>query len=229
MSENRSSKKDMMRSFLRDDEESNIWVTEFDQDSVQEFYEKFMQWEANPMITTIPIYINSPGGVVYALTAKRDLIKTSVKPVSTIAVGAAMSCGASLLASGTKGARFASPDTRILIHQVSNMHRGKTSDIIEDARQTQSLNEMMLRNLAEDTGNSVAKFKNEIKNRENTDWTMTAEEALKWKLIDGIGIPRYIWSSAEGALQLFVDKKTRNNMIREHAAKQIATKPKRSR
>jgi ATP-dependent Clp protease protease subunit len=199
---------DEFKKLMRLDAENNIWVTNFDTDSVIDFYEKFMDWEHNPLIEIIPVYLNSFGGQVHSLIAKRDLIKTSVKPVSTIAVGKAMSCGASLLASGTKGYRFASPDTRILIHQVSSMTIGKAADIKTDAAQVQDLNEMMLRNLAEDTGNSVQKLKREIKNRDNTDWTMTAKDAMKWGIIDGIGIPRYTWDPAVGTLQLFVDEKT---------------------
>lgn len=214
-----------LKKLMNKDDTTNIWVTEFDTESAVVFYEHFMEWEANPTIDIIPIYISSFGGQVHSLIAKRDLIKTSAKPISTIAVGKAMSCGASLLASGTKGYRFASPDTRILIHQVSSGTWGKASDIKADAAQVQDLNEMMLRNLAEDTGNSVEKLKKEIKNRENADWVMTAEEALKWKLIDGIGVPRYIWSPGESTLQLFMDEKTGKKMIQEQ--EQVKQRPKK--
>src|SRR5690554_4690500 len=95
-----------LKKLLKSDDNHNIWVTNFDTESVTDFYEKFVEWEANPLVETIPVYINSYGGQVFSLVAKRDLIKTSVKPVSTIAVGKAMSCGASLLAAGTKGYRF---------------------------------------------------------------------------------------------------------------------------
>jgi len=214
--------KDMIRKLMRGmgSDESNIWVTSFDTDSVIDFFEKFMEWESNPLVETIPVYVNSFGGQVFSLTAKRDLIKTTNKPVSTIAVGKAMSCGASLLAAGTKGYRFASPDTRILIHQVSSMSLGKASDIKEEAKQIEILNEMMLRNLAEDTGTSVTRLKKEIRNRDNADWTMTAEEALKFGIIDGIGIPRYIWNPASGNLQLFVDKKSAKKLMQEAAEKE---------
>jgi ATP-dependent protease ClpP protease subunit len=77
----------MIRKLMRGMDESNIWVTAFDTESVIEFYEKFMEWESNPLVETIPVYVNSYGGQVYSLTAKRDLMKTSIKPVSTIAVG----------------------------------------------------------------------------------------------------------------------------------------------
>lgn len=221
---------DRLKKMMRMAQGSNgehIWVTNFDGDSVIGFYEQFMEQEQNPLMDIIPVYVNSFGGQVHSLIAKRDLIKTSAKPVSTIAVGKAMSCGASLLASGSKGYRFASTDTRILIHQVSSMTLGKASDIKTDAEQVQDLNDMMLRNLAEDTGNSVAKLKQEIRNRENTDWTMTPQEALKWGMIDGVGIPRYIWGSTQGALQLFVDEKTGKAMMKDPRLKTSQPKPKK--
>jgi ATP-dependent Clp protease, protease subunit len=195
-----------------DDILKKIWIIEFNSESVKEFYEQFNEWETSHLTDTIPVYVNSYGGQVHALIAMRDLIKTSIKPVSTICVGKAMSCGASLLAAGEKGMRFASPDSRILIHQVSSMTLGKASDIKADAAQIHDLNEMMLRNLAEDTGNSVQKIKKEIKGRDNTDWTLTAEEALKWGIIDGIGIPRNIWPEYKTSLQVFADEKSMQKM-----------------
>lgn len=180
----------------------SVWVTDFNTDSIRRFYDDFVDIEADPIIEIIPVFINSYGGQVYSLIAKRDLIKSSNKPVATICLGKAMSCGASLLACGTKGLRFASPDSRILVHQVSSMTLGKASDIKEDAAQIQSLNDMMLKNLAEDTGMSVQKLKKEIKNRDNADWTLTAEEAKKWGLIDHIGVPRHIYRHMQTALSV---------------------------
>jgi ATP-dependent Clp protease protease subunit len=180
----------------------SVWVTDFNTDSIRKFYDDFVDIEADPIIEIVPIFINSYGGQVYSLIAKRDLIKSSNKPVATICLGKAMSCGASLLAAGTKGLRFASPDSRILIHQISSMTLGKASDIKEDAAQIQALNEMMLKNLSEDTGMSVGKLKREIKNRDNADWTLSAEEAKKWGLIDHIGVPRHIYRHMQTALSV---------------------------
>lgn len=185
----------------------SVWVTDFNTDSIRKFYDEFVDIEMDPSIEIIPVFVNSYGGQVYSLVAKRDLIKSSPKSVATICLGKAMSCGASLLAAGTKGLRFASPDSRILIHQVSSMTLGKASDIKEDAAQVQMLNEMMLRNLAEDSGLTVHKLKNEIKNRDNADWTLTAEEAKKWGLIDHVGIPRHIYRHAPTALSLKISQR----------------------
>lgn len=175
----------------------SVWVTDFNTESVKKFYEEFVDLELNKQVNIIPIFVNSYGGQVYSLIAKRDIMKTSDKDVATICLGKAMSCGASLLAAGDKGLRFASPDSRILVHQVSSVSMGKTADIKEDAMQTQLLNEMMMKNLAKDIGSTVSKIKQEIRNRENTDWTMTAQEAKKWGIVDHIGVPRHVFLSIE--------------------------------
>ncbi len=186
----------------------SVWVTEFNTNSVQEFYDEFVDIEMNPLVEIVPVFINSYGGQVYSLIAKRDIIKSSQKAVATICMGKAMSCGASLLAAGTKGLRFATPDSRILIHQVSSMAVGKASDIKEDAAQVHALNEMMLKNLAEDTGTTVAKLKQEIRNRDNADWILTAEEAKKLGLIDHIDVPRHVYPQVQTALTVALMQQT---------------------
>lgn len=184
----------------------SVWVSLFDTHSVQEFYDSFVDLENNPMVNVIPVFINSYGGEVFSYIAKRDLIKSSDRPVSTICMGKAMSCGAYLLAAGTKGLRFAIPDSRILIHQVSGGTGGKTSDIVIDAQSVQGLNEMIFDNLSRDTGISASKFKQEMRNRDNADWTLSAEEALKWGIIDKIGVPRHIYPPATTALAINMKK-----------------------
>jgi ATP-dependent Clp protease, protease subunit len=172
------------------DESKCVWVTEFNSEAVIRFYEKFMKLEMDDEVRIIPVFINSYGGDVYALIAMRDMIKSSPKPVATIAVGMAMSCGASLLAAGSKDYRFASPDAQILIHQVFGIAPGKVADLIESAKVTADLNKTMFRNLAKDSGRTVEEFEKEIHKRKNVDWTLKASAAKRWGLIDHIGIPR---------------------------------------
>lgn len=187
---NNSPELNLMRMLSMGTESRLVWVTDFDSESVIRFYEKFMELEKDPETQIIPVFINSYGGEVYALTAMRDLIKSSHKPVATIGVGMAMSCGASLLAAGTKGYRFAAKDIQILIHQVSSVSLGKTSDITESAKVTAGLNKKMFQNLAEDTGKTLKEFEDKIKSKHNADWTLTAASARAWCMIDHIGIPR---------------------------------------
>lgn len=194
----------------------SVWVTEFNTASVQQFYDDFVDIEMNPLVEIIPVFVNSYGGQVYSLIAKRDIIKSSQKTVATICMGKAMSCGASLLAAGTKGLRFATPDSRILIHQVSSVSVGKAADIKEDAAQTHALNEMMLKNLAEDTGTSVSKLKQEIRNRDNADWVLTSQEAKKIGLIDHIDVPRHVYPQIQTALAV--------TLLQQRAAKKSSKK-----
>lgn len=177
-----------------------IWVTDFDQSATLRFFESFTELEKNPTIKIIPVFINSYGGEVYSLLAMRDLIKTSSKPVATIAVGMAMSCGASLLAAGTKGLRFAAHSTDIMVHQVSAMAAGKTSDVIEGAMAIARLNDQWLNLFAKDTGRPIDKLKKAITDRHNTDWIMSPEEAKHWGIIDQIGLPRLMTHQAESLL-----------------------------
>ena len=170
--------------------EDYIWVTDFDDISLERFTQKFMRLERDPAIQVIPIYISSYGGEAYALGAMRDLIKSSTKPVSTIAVGKAMSCGVFLLAAGTKGLRFASENTEIMIHEVASGEWGKATEMIQAAADLDRLNKKFFKNFADDIGQSPEFIQAEMDKRKNVDWYLDAKQALKLGVIDDISIPR---------------------------------------
>lgn len=132
----------------------------------------------------ISLYINSPGGSITDGMAIYDTINYIKCPVSTICVGMAASMGAVLLASGTKGKRFATPNAEILIHQplISGGLAGQTTEIKIHADHMVKTREKLNKILSERTGQPL-----EIINRDTErDNYMTAEEALKYGLIDGI-------------------------------------------
>lgn len=132
----------------------------------------------------ISLYINSPGGSITDGMAIVDTMNYIKCPVSTICVGMAASMGAVLLASGTKGKRFATPNAEILIHQplISGGLAGQTTEIKIHADHMVKTREKLNRILSERTGQPL-----EIINRDTErDNYMTAEEALKYGLIDGI-------------------------------------------
>lgn len=173
------------------DDEDFIWVSEINDDSLSKFYKDFSNLEKDPKIHIIPIIVSSYGGDVASLMGMRDIIKSSPKIVATIALGKAMSAGACLLAAGTKGWRFASPETAIMIHEVSTMGmQGKSSDIEESASVMAQLNRKLLTNFAKDCGKSYRDVENQIKSKKNTDWTMTSAQAKKWGVIDKVAVPR---------------------------------------
>ena len=130
----------------------------------------------------IHFYINSPGGSVSAGFAIYDTMQYIKCDVSTICIGMAASMGAFLLSGGAKGKRLALPNAEIMIHQPSGGARGQETEIrivAENILKTRNkLNEI----LAANTGKSVE----EISRDTERDNYMTAEEALKYGLIDGI-------------------------------------------
>ena len=173
-----------------DENHGHIWINDFNDDTLKYFYHKFMELESNPLIDVIPVIINSPGGEVNALLGMRDLIKSSIKPVATIAIGQAQSCGALLLASGTKGMRFVAPSVQIMVHEVSGGMMGKLQEIKVGAQVIESMNVKIMQNFAEDIGTTPEKLQKEINRRANADWHFTAAEAVKLGIADLIDIPR---------------------------------------
>lgn len=167
-----------------------IWVVDFDDHTLASFYSQFFELEKDPSVSIIPIFISSYGGSVDVLTAMRDLIKSCDKPVATIAVGRAMSCGAALLAAGTPGFRFAAPNASIMIHEVSGGAGGKSAEMEARIEDIKRINEQLFAHMAQDMKVPYAKLLKEVNKRRNADWFITAEEALKLKLIDHVGLPR---------------------------------------
>ncbi len=130
----------------------------------------------------ISIYINSPGGSVSAGLAIYDTMQFIKPDVSTICIGQAASMGAVLLAGGTKGKRFALPNSRILIHQPMGGMQGQASDIEIHAKEITRIKSLLNNILAEATGHTVKK----IEKDSDRDFIMSAKEALKYGIIDKI-------------------------------------------
>ena len=133
----------------------------------------------------ISLYINSPGGSITDGMAIVDTINYIKCPVSTICVGMAASMGAVLLASGAKGRRFATPNAEVLIHQPligGGGLSGQTTEIKIHADHMVRTREKLNKLLSERTGQSLETIERDTE-RDNY---MTAEEALKYGLIDGI-------------------------------------------
>jgi ATP-dependent Clp protease protease subunit len=134
----------------------------------------------------ISLYINSPGGSVYAGMAIFDTMQFIKPDVSTICVGMAASMGAFLLAAGAKGKRFALPNSRIMIHQPSGGSQGQATDIEIQAREILYLRERLNSVLAERSGQTVETIARDTE-RDNF---MSAEDAVKYGLIDKIFVKR---------------------------------------
>jgi ATP-dependent Clp protease protease subunit len=130
----------------------------------------------------ITMYINSPGGSIYAGMAMLDTMNFIKPDVSTVAVGMAASMGAVLLAGGAKGKRYALPNSRIMIHQGSAGFQGSTPDIEIAAREVMSSMKKLDEILAEATGQPIEKVRKDT----DRDFFMTAVDAKEYGLIDGI-------------------------------------------
>ena len=132
----------------------------------------------------ISLYINSPGGSITDGMAIVDTINYIKCPVSTICVGMAASMGSVLLASGEKGKRFATPNSEILIHQplISGGLSGQTTEIKIHADHMVRTREKLNKLLSDRTGQSIEQIEKDTER----DHYMTAQEALKYGLIDGI-------------------------------------------
>jgi len=128
------------------------------------------------------LYINSPGGSVSAGMAIYDTINYIKCDVSTICVGLAASMGAFLLSSGTKGKRFALPNSEIMIHQPLGGTQGQASDIAIQADQIIKTKKKLNKILSENTSQSLTKIEKDT----DRDFFMSAEEALKYGIVDKI-------------------------------------------
>ena len=130
----------------------------------------------------ISIYINTPGGVVYAGLAIYDTMQFIRPAVQTICVGMAMSMGAIILAGGTSGKRMALPNAKILIHQGSGGFSGQPAEIEIYAREVISIKRLMEEIMAKHTGQPLEKVTKDM----DRDYYMTSEEAKEYGIIDRV-------------------------------------------
>ena len=130
----------------------------------------------------ISLYINSPGGSVYAGMAIYDTMQFVKPDVATLCTGLAASMGAFLLAAGAKGKRISLPNSRIMIHQPSGGAQGQATDIEIHAREILYLRERLNRILAENTGQPIERISVDTE-RDNF---MSAADALSYGLIDKV-------------------------------------------
>ena len=130
----------------------------------------------------ISLYINSPGGDVYAGLAIYDTVQFIKPDVQTFCFGSAMSMAAVLLAGGAKGKRMALPNAKILIHQVSSGFQGQATDIEIHAREIIEMRTRLDQILADDTGQPL----NNVARDTDRDYFMSADEAKQYGIIDRV-------------------------------------------
>jgi len=138
--------------------------------------------EAQDPDKDIYFYINSPGGVITSGLSMFDTMNYIKPDIVTICIGQAASMGAFLLASGTKGKRYALPNARIMIHQPSGGAQGQSTDIQIQAQEIQRLKDTLNEILAEKTGKKAKQIEKDTE-RDNF---MSAKEAMAYGLIDKV-------------------------------------------
>lgn len=130
----------------------------------------------------ISIYLNTPGGSVYAGLGIYDTMQYIQSDVSTICTGMAASMGAVLLVAGTEGKRFALKHSRVMIHQPMGGAQGQASDIEITAREIQKLKKELYTIIADHSGNPFER----IEQDSDRDYWMTSQEAQEYGMIDTV-------------------------------------------
>ena len=138
--------------------------------------------EADDPEKDVSLYINSPGGVISSGMAIYDTMRFIKNDVVTICIGQAASMAAILLAAGTKGKRFALPNSKIVIHQPLGGFEGQATDILIQAEEIRKVKEKVIEILAGHSGQKPDKIAADIER----DFIMSADEALKYGIIDSV-------------------------------------------
>ncbi|MBO6303097.1 MAG: ATP-dependent Clp protease proteolytic subunit [Ruminiclostridium sp.] len=164
--------------------ESDRKIYFFDEVNSKSAYELILQLEYLDKISDddITIYINSPGGAVNDGYAIVDAMERCRSDIRTVCTGLAASFGSVILTCGTKGKRFVTPNAEVMIHQPLGGARGQASDIERATRHILHIKEVLMKLLADRTGQSVEKITNDC----DRDTYLSAEEAVSYGLVDGI-------------------------------------------
>lgn len=161
-----------------------IYLTKMiDREFAEEIISQLLKLDTIKSKKDIIIYINCLGGVVSAGLAIYDALQMLKNDVKIICIGRCCSMAAILLSGGTKGKRYITPNSEVMLHELSTHTMGKIGDIKIDYEHANSLNERLAKLLSENTGQSIEQVKNDIGLRDK--W-FNAEEAIKYGLADKI-------------------------------------------
>lgn len=170
--------------------DGEVWVTEFTTESALEFRNSLMEASKKDPTRPIVVYIGSYGGFVDALASMIETMDEVPNPIITVAHGVAMSCGAMLLSHGD--VRFCGKHSRVMVHEISGGAGGDVHDVGADAQEMKRLNRYFMNMLAKDCGikGGYDALRKMIKERDGRDHYMNAEDALKFGIVDAVGLPK---------------------------------------
>jgi ATP-dependent Clp protease, protease subunit len=167
-----------------------VTVNEFNEKAAKEFRSS-VALAHNTGQKIIPVVIDSYGGEVYSLMSMISTIKAAELPVATIIEGKAMSCGAILFSFGEEGRRFMDPHATLMIHDVSSHNWGKTEEVKASAEETERLNQIVYKMMAQNCGKKDDYFLKLVHKRGHADWFLDAEECKKHGLANQLRVPKF--------------------------------------
>lgn len=165
-----------------------ILVNEFSEFGVKSFKCDFDELNSSNL-PIIPVIIDSFGGEIYSLLAMIDILATATKPVATIALGKAMSCGSILLACGTPGMRFVGQNCTVMVHDAATISFGKIEELKADVGEAERLNNKIFELLNERCAKPKGYFQKIVSEKKHVNWFLEPEEVLKHGIADHIGLP----------------------------------------
>ena len=157
--------------------------TDINSEEADKIIEQLLKLDTIKSNKDIIFYINSPGGLVSAGLAIYDAMQLVKSNVKTICIGRCSSMAAVLLSGGTKGKRYITPNSEVMIHEVSSFSGGKIGEIKVSYEHSNTLNERLMKILADNTGKSIKQIKKDTLLKDK--W-FNAEEAIKYGLVDKI-------------------------------------------
>ncbi len=152
-------------------------------EEAEKIVEQLLKLDALKSKKDILFYINSPGGEVSSGMAIYDAMQMVKSDVKTICLGRCSSMAAILLSGGTKGKRYITPNSEVMIHEVSTFNCGKIGDVKISYEHSNALNERIIKILADNTGKDIEQIRQDIQPKDK--W-FNAEEALEYNLVDKI-------------------------------------------
>jgi ATP-dependent Clp protease protease subunit len=167
-----------------------IWVVKFDEEAAQNFRDSMIDASRGDPTRPIVVYIDSFGGQVDSLAKMIETMDEVSNPIITVAMGKAMSCGAILLSHGDY--RLCGRHSRVMIHEVSAATAGDVHDMHADATEGKRLNRHFMGLLAKNCGidGGYDELRKIIKSRDGRDFYLDANDALKFGIVDSVGLPR---------------------------------------
>ena len=152
-----------------------------DAETSEKIVEQLLKLDAVKSKKDIIFYINSPGGSVSDGMAIYDAMQIVKSDVKTICLGRCSSMAAILLSGGTKGKRYITPNSEVMIHEVSTFNGGKIGDVKISFEHSNSLNERIIKILADNTGKDIEQIRQDIQQKDK--W-FNSDEALEYGLVD---------------------------------------------